>query len=109
MALKRRGRRKSATPSTRMFSLLVCYDIAGDDRRDDVSRLLTTFGPRVQQSVFECRVRASAELAQMRKALEGIIDVHEDQVRIYNFGCRESAPTIVGNRELEEWRDFRIL
>ena len=99
----------SVAASTRVLTLLVCYDIACDHRREDVSRLLSDKGPRVQQSVFECRVRGSRELRQLRRSLQDAIDPHEDQVRIYNLGARQAAPDIVGNRELEEWRDFQIL
>ena len=33
---------------------LVCYDIVSDTRRNKVSKLLESYGLRVQKSVFEC-------------------------------------------------------
>lgn len=105
----RSGPRASDTPTTRLFSLLVCYDLADDDRRADVSQLLSSVGVRVQLSVYECRVRGRTELDRLRSSLRAIIDEHEDQVRIYNVGARQASPDVLGQRELEEWRDFRII
>ena len=91
------------------IALLVCYDIGDDDRREDVSALLSALGPRVQMSVFECSVGSRAELRGLLGRLAEASDPVEDQVRVYSFGGRQAAPTIVGTRELEEWRDFWIL
>lgn len=91
------------------LTLLVCYDIADDGRRDDVSSLLTALGPRVQQSVFECSVTDRAALRTLLGQLASLVDPHQDQVRVYNLGSRPASPTLVGTRTLEEWRDFWII
>lgn len=101
--------RRSDAPTTRLFSLLVCYDVADDRRRGELSDLLEELGPRVQLSVFECKVRGSKEVKGLSDSIRNIIDPHEDQVRVYNLGARLANPTILGHRELEEWRDFKIL
>ena len=103
------GPTRADIPATRLFSLLACYDIADDDRRSDVAQLLSEVGVRVQLSVFECRIRGTPELTTLRSALRSLMDRHEDQIRIYNFGTRQASPDILGQRELEEWRDFRII
>ena len=93
----------------RDFGLLVCYDIADDDRRSDVSALLSEVGVRVQLSVFECRVRGASELKELLGRLRELMEAAEDQVRVYNFGSRQPAPEILGQRTLDEWRDFWIV
>lgn len=108
MALKR-GRKQSDQPTSRQITVLVCYDIGDDHRRRRVSELLEGLGPRVQQSVFECRVRGNSGVEELRRSLGRLIHPREDQVRVYNLGARMAAAVIVGNRELEEWRDFQIL
>jgi CRISPR-associated protein Cas2 len=49
--------------------LVVCYDITGDDRREDVAALLSGYGPRVQLSAFECEVADADGIAALRTAL----------------------------------------
>lgn len=100
---------KADVPSDRVFTLLVCYDIVEDDRRQEVARVLSALGPRVQLSVFECKVRGSEELAGLVEQLRGLIDPVQDQIRVYNFGSRNAAPVIVGQRTIEDWRDYLIL
>jgi CRISPR-associated protein Cas2 len=90
--------------------VVVAYDICEDQRREDVARLLSGYGPRVQLSVFECQVGSTAELRVLRAALRELIDVLTDQVRIYptsaaTFGER----AIIGARTVEERADFWIV
>lgn len=106
---RRYGPQPSDTPTAPLMSLLVCYDIADDAIRLRVSNILSRFGPRVQLSTFECRVSTRRELAKLIDALKAEIDPACDQIRVYNFGTRPSAPTILGQRELEEWVDYMIL
>lgn len=91
------------------ITLLICYDIGDDDRRDDVSTLLETLGPRVQMSVFECTVTDRPALHRLLGELAGLIEPAQDQVRVYNLGQRPASPTIVGTRTLEESRDFWVM
>lgn len=48
--------------------VVVAYDIVDDGRREDVARLVSGYGPRVQLSVFECEVRGMEELRALRAA-----------------------------------------
>jgi CRISPR-associated endonuclease Cas2 len=48
---------------------LITYDIADDNRREDVAIVLSGYGPRVQLSVFECDLRSAWETAGLRAKL----------------------------------------
>lgn len=57
---------------------VVAYDIADDSRRENVSTLLTRYGPRVQLSVFEVELRSERQAAALRAELAALIDEAED-------------------------------
>lgn len=61
---------------------VVAYDIRKSKRRQQVVKLLTPFGRRVNKSVFEC-LFSDAQLARLRLDLQNIIVKKEDQVAIY--------------------------
>jgi len=86
---------------------LVVYDIASSSRREDVANVLAACGARVQLSVFEIEVPGPLGLVAVLERLRQLIDEDEDQVRVY--GVRSGAAVVLGNRELEERRDFWIL
>lgn len=89
---------------------LIAYDIADDQRRDDVATLLSGYGPRVQLSVFECDIPAPREAARLRARLREIIEPAEDQVRIYPLDDNAIRGLVVlGARVLEERQDFWIV
>ncbi|HSV66859.1 MAG TPA: CRISPR-associated endonuclease Cas2 [Mycobacteriales bacterium] len=90
--------------------LLVCYDITDDGRREDVAALLSGYGPRVQLSVFECEVRSTEELRELRAEIRTRIDVLEDQVRLYPTTTQTFAERyIIGARVVEERSDYWII
>jgi len=82
--------------------IVTAYDIPDDKRRTRISRVMKSFGDRVQYSVFECNMEED-ELARMRKKLESIIDEEEDLVRIYHL-CANCKPDIeiMGHGEVSE-------
>lgn len=86
---------------------LVVYDIASSGRREAVANVLAACGARVQLSVFEIEVPDPLALVAVLGRLGELIDPDEDQVRIYGVGAGANA--VLGNRELEERRDFWIL
>lgn len=89
---------------------LIAYDIADDQRRDDVATLLSGYGPRVQLSIFECDVPAAREVARLRARLRELVDPVEDQVRIYPLDDKAIHGLVVlGARVLEERQDFWII
>lgn len=89
---------------------LIAYDIADDQRREDVATLLSGYGPRVQLSVFECELPNSRDAAKLRGKLRELIDPVEDQVRIYSLDQVAARNRVVlGARVLEERQDFWIV
>lgn len=70
--------------------VLVTYDVntetgEGRTRLRKVAKQCENYGQRVQNSVFECLVDP-VQFAEMRKRLEGIIDVKSDSLRYYFLG-----------------------
>lgn len=61
---------------------LVCYDIADEGRLYRVYKETKTRGLHIQYSVFFCRLTRN-ELIELKKALNGIIERSEDDIRIY--------------------------
>jgi len=93
-----------------VYRLIICYDIADDGRREDVSALLSACGARVQLSVFECTLRSKKVVRALRAALRRAIDEDEDQVRIYPVDRASLEQRyILGRRRLEEQADFYIV
>lgn len=88
--------------------IVVAYDIGDDSRREQISRLLSGYGPRVQLSVFECLLPPATTVDKLAGQLAKLIDTHDDQVRIYRIPSLESR-VILGRRTLEERQDFWIL
>ncbi|MGH3624550.1 MAG: CRISPR-associated endonuclease Cas2 [Sciscionella sp.] len=90
--------------------VVVAYDIVADSRREDVAMLLSGYGPRVQLSVFECEVRSTDELRELRAALRERIDPLEDQVRVYPTTSQTfNERFIIGARTVEERHDYWIV
>ncbi len=71
------------------MEILVTYDIEttskeGEKRLRKVAKVCETYGFRVQNSVFECKVDAS-EMMVFRHRLEAAIDATVDQVAMYRL------------------------
>lgn len=71
------------------MDLLVTYDIAtaaidGPKRLAKVASVCEGYGVRVQYSVFECRLSASARQRLVHDLLD-VLDPSVDQVNLYNF------------------------
>jgi CRISPR-associated protein Cas2 len=89
---------------------LVTYDIADDDRRDDIALYLSAHGPRVQLSVFEVALPDRDAAAQFRQTLRTLLDPDEDQIRLYPLDHTAWTNTLIyGTRTIEERRDYWIL
>jgi CRISPR-associated protein Cas2 len=89
---------------------VVAYDIADDDRREDVSLFLSGYGPRVQLSVFEVELHDPETAQEFRSRLRSLIDPDDDQVRLYRL-TRDALTqrVILGARVLEERVDYWII
>jgi len=93
-----------------MMRYLITYDIADDQRREDVATLLSGYGPRVQLGVFECEVPSRREAVALRAKLRDLIEPAEDQIRLYPLDEQASRGTVVlGARVIEERQDFWIV
>lgn len=69
-------------PRNRVQSYLVCYDIADPRRLGRVHRFLTKEAVPVQYSVFNAALTLF-ELEMLVDELTALIDLEEDDVRIY--------------------------
>jgi CRISPR-associated protein Cas2 len=89
---------------------VIAYDIADDRRREDVAIVLSGYGPRVQLSVFECEIASPHAAAELQLHLRRLIDVDEDQIRIYPLDEQAASQAVVlGARVIEERQDFWIV
>lgn len=83
------------------MDVIVAYDIAtaeraGEIRLRRVADICSSYGHRVQKSVFECRLPPT-QLAQMIGRLEDVIDPHQDTVSIYRVnGDLNKSRTVLG-------------
>ncbi len=75
--------------------VVVSYDIADDRQRQRLSKVLCSYGQRVQYSVFECWLD-EGELAELRRRLARYVRGVGDSVRIYRLCglCVERVETI---------------
>jgi CRISPR-associated protein Cas2 len=73
---------------------LVCYDIVSDTRRNKVSKLLESYGLRVQKSVFEC-VLDEQQYKSISKLLMRLVNKREDQVRFYPMSAHNRCKVAV--------------
>lgn len=76
-----------------MFTV-ICYDIAADDRRLAVHKLLRRCCTRVQRSVFEGEL-ADRELTTLVGAVGSVIEPRLDSVRWYRLDAAAVARTRV--------------
>lgn len=69
---------------------LICYDISDDFRWSKIFRLMKGKGTHLQYSVFYCFLNQK-ELAKIINEVRRMIDLKQDDVRIYpllaNFKC----------------------
>ena len=77
--------------------IIVAYDIVDNRKRTRVAKMLTSYGNRVQKSVFECRIDDKQYL-KLRGNIKKIIDHEEDSVRYYTLCSR-----CMGNIEISGW------
>jgi CRISPR-associated protein Cas2 len=90
--------------------LVVTYDVADDGRRQRLATLLSAYGPRVQLSVFECRLDTPKAARDLRGRIRELIDAAEDQVRVYRLSAEAANQVaVIGAREVEERADFWIV
>ena len=89
---------------------VVAYDIADDERREDVAMFLSGYGPRVQLSVFEAELPDPHAAQAFRDSLRAMIDKDDDQIRLYRLTPETMSQRVIyGARRIEERMDFWIV
>jgi CRISPR-associated protein Cas2 len=89
---------------------VVAYDIADDERREDIAMFLSGYGPRVQLSVFEVELPDADAARAFRDGLHAMIDKDDDQIRLYRLTPETMSQRVIyGARRIEERTDFWIV
>jgi CRISPR-associated protein Cas2 len=90
--------------------VVVAYDIAHDERRLRVMKMLKGYGEHVQESVFECDLKP-AVYRQMISRLERLIDHGADNVRLYHLCSADVGriATLGVGREVQLAEEFAIV
>lgn len=84
---------------------VVAYDIADDQRRQKLAKLLEKHGTRVNYSVFECFLRPS-ELEKLKQKINSLTHAGTDSVLFYTLclsclaqrqqlGCYNNVPPMI--------------
>lgn len=76
-----------------MQHLVISYDIACQRRRVRVAQLLLDHGERVQESVYELRLRVG-EWPVLARQLDQLIDPVADQWRVWPLCAADSADAL---------------
>ena len=88
---------------------LVAYDITDDARRNRAADALLDFGPRVQESVFECLIENDERVQELLGRLREIAAA-EDSIRVVPV-CASCAAklVIIGRGEPTRDRDVYVV
>lgn len=83
--------------------ILITYDVdttskEGARRLRCVAKACMDYGQRVQNSVFECKV-TDAQLCILKNAINNIIDIKKDSVRVYYLSRNEDRRVDVLGKE----------
>ena len=84
-----------------LMYILIVYDIRDDKRRLKIDKELSTYGDRVNFSVFELRIKSEARLVLLKDALRSFIDSKVDSIRLYHF----DRSTVLKAEELGSGRE----
>jgi len=74
--------------------LLIVYDISDDKRRRRCEKELSSYGKRVNYSVFELEIKRY-ELTKLKEVLEKESDKDEDHIRFYILSKEVLAKSFV--------------
>ena len=88
---------------------VVCYDIADDGRRGQVSNCLLDFGSRVQESVFIANLEEK-HAARMEERLKKLAHPNLDRVHVFELCAACAGRTkVLGGAETVVDREFYII
>ena len=81
--------------------VVIAYDVSSDGRRARLAALLSTWGDRIQRSVYECGL-SPEELADVLARAAAIIDPHTDVVHAF----RQCTPCLESQVHLGQAKQF---
>jgi len=87
---------------------VVAYDIVKTKRRNQVAKLLKSWGERVNYSVFECEIEKN-KLNALRKEIAKLIKKDEDSVIYYPICLNCRAGAIYDGKTVERKFDETVL
>lgn len=64
---------------------LICYDVVSDKRRGQLAKILSTYGDRIQYSVFVVDI-SPARLLRLKDEANAKIDSNEDSILFCDLG-----------------------
>jgi CRISPR-associated protein Cas2 len=79
--------------------ILVVYDISDDKRRRLIDKLLSSYGYRVNYSVFEIEINHS-KYAKLITSLTKLSDKKSDHIRIYRLNKESLAKSLVVHKDI---------
>lgn len=74
---------KELYPNNR-YRVLVIYDVSESKNRYRISKILESYGIRIQRSAFECLL-TKTQIKTMTEKLKKYIDIASDRLDIYRF------------------------
>jgi CRISPR-associated protein Cas2 len=82
--------------------LVISYDIPDDRRRNQVHKILKSYGQWMQFSVFECEL-TETQYAKLRSRLEKVISPKQDSIRFYTLCacCQKKVERIGGEQPID--------
>jgi CRISPR-associated protein Cas2 len=88
---------------------VVCYDIADDQRRERLARVLLDFGSRIQESVFLAHLDDTLA-ANMRERIRKLVDPDLDRVHLFLL-CEACSGKVevLGTAEVPKDQDFYVI
>ena len=90
--------------------VVVAYDIPQNKRRTKVMKMLEGYGEHVQESVFECDLKAST-YGQMLARLRDLVNLEQDNICLYHLclGDKRRVEHWGVNRGVQMIKDFKIV
>ena len=77
-----------ASDGSAIFTVLIIYDITDNKHRLKISKLLDSYGTRVQKSCYEAKLTSVQYQKLLRDIKKNLME--EDNIRIYKInGCDE--------------------
>jgi len=91
------------------MNILIPYDVSDDKRRREVDKILSSFGKRINYSVFELQV-TKVQYREIIGLLEEATDPKYDHIRIYILGLDSLKKSFIlhSNQKVFEYEELYI-